>query len=117
MSEADDRGTAPRSARTRPDPRSSLVPSIISDAEPAVAYVHVRNPTLTLTWRDGVFVLLQTEMARRPTRFIRYLGRSLAMGKPRKNDSPVEKETHGLPAAFIASAYFSSRPYLEAQVV
>ena len=24
---------------------------------------------------------------------------------------------HGLPAAFIASAYFSSRPYLDAQVV
>ena len=39
------------------------------------------------------------------------------MGKPRMNDTPVEKGTHGLSAAFIASAYFSIRPYLEAQVV
>ena len=39
------------------------------------------------------------------------------MGKLQKNDAPVEKGDHGLLASFIASAYFSSRPYLEVQVV
>src|SRR4029079_557229 len=50
----DDQGTTPPSVRTRPDPRSSVVPPILSDAAPAGASVHVRNPTLTLAWRDGV---------------------------------------------------------------
>src|SRR6185437_7824134 len=36
-------------------------------------------------------VLLQPEMERRPTRVILQLGRSLAMRKPRKNYTPVEK--------------------------
>src|SRR5438132_11668236 len=36
-------------------------------------------------------VLLQPEMERRPIRVILQLGRSLAMRKPRKNSTPVEK--------------------------
>ena len=39
------------------------------------------------------------------------------MGKLRRKRYARHKGDHGLPVAFIASAYFSSRPYLEAQVV